>query len=307
MDHCTMEWIKLNGNLHAYKFTGSNGNSIIMPASGEKSGTSFDEDNFYYWSSDLYMRDNPVSNHGTHSATLVYSSRSATEIEGYYRYRGIAVRPVLSEYTPVVKMAEAPSSHVGHELVDLGLPSGTLWATCNLGASSPEDYGCYYAWGETTGSCEGKTTFGISNYPVDMTDQVEQGENLLLNNDAAAVKWGGAWNMPTLSQLRELINTNYTTCEWKTVSGVNGYLITSIVKGFEGNSVFLPAAGFRDDNVIRYLGEKGEYWSSTLYSGHDVGNNAGYVYFNSTRNNYGGEFPAYGLPIRPVVSIDAIQ
>ena len=308
MDHCTVEWIKLSANLHAYKFTGSNGNSIIMPASGEKYNTSYSDDDFNYWSSELQMKDNPANNHGTHALALEYSSSTATDFIGKNRYRGLSVRPVLSEYTPVVNQINAPSSsHAGHDLVDLGLPSGTLWATCNIGASSSNGYGCYYAWGETSGSCEGKTTFGIYNYPVDYTDQVEQGENLPLSNDAAASNWGGAWRMPTLNELIELINTKYTTCVWATESGINGYRITSKIKGFEGNSIFLPAAGYRDDDVTRNLGEKGDYWSSTLYGGHDVGNNAGYMYFNSTKITWWEEYPSYGLPIRPVVSLKSIQ
>jgi hypothetical protein len=176
-----------------------------------------------------------------------------------------------------------------------------------LGASSPIDYGCYYSWGELTGSCEGKTTFGISNYPKDMTELLEPGETLDPKYDAVVQKWGGEWRMPTLSEFKELINTNYTISEWTTENGVNGYRITSIIKGFEGKSIFLPAAGIYDwDEKLRYAGEKGDYWTSTLYGDHDVANNVGYVYFNSTKITWWEEEAWYGLTIRPVVSFDAI-
>lgn len=307
MDNCTAAWIKLSDGLHAYKFTGANGNSIIMPAAGEMNKTTFDEDEFYYWSSELHMSSTPANNHGNSADALEYESKTATGLIGTARYKGYAVRPVLSAYTPIVHKAEAPTVYNGHELVDLGLPSCTLWATCNIGASSPEDYGCYYAWGETTGSCDGKSEFGIYHYPVDKTELVEVGGTLERSDDVANLKWGGEWRMPLLKNLKELIETKYTTCEWTTMNGVNGYRITSIVKGFEGRSIFLPAAGYYDDNKIRYLGEEGSYWSSTLYGDHDVGNNVGYMYFRSDNINWWEECPYYGLPIRPVVSLDDIN
>ena len=301
MDNCTMEWIKIANKQHAFKFTGANGNSILMPASGEWSNSNFYSNEFYYWTSDLAnYRSNTVW-------TIEKSSTSSIEFYGSGRYNGLAIRPVLSEYKPKTHKIEAPSIHNGHDMVDLGLPSGTLWATCNIGASSPEDYGCYYAWGETTGSCDGKSEFGIYHYPVDKTELVEVGGTLERSDDVANLKWGGEWRMPLLKNLQELINTHYTTCEWTTMNGVNGYRITSIVKGFEGRSIFLPAAGYYDDNKIWYLGEKGSYWSSTLYGDHDVGNNVGYMYFRSDKINWWEECPYYGLPIRPVVSLDDIN
>ena len=301
MDNCTMEWIKIANKQHAFKFTGANGNSILMPASGEWSNSNFYSDEFYYWTSDLAnYRSNTVW-------TIEKSSTSSIEFYGSGRYNGLAIRPVLSEYKPKIHKIEAPSIHNGHDMVDLGLPSGTLWATCNIGASSPEGYGCYYAWGETTGSCDGKSEFGIYHYPVDKTELVEVGGTLERSDDVANLKWGGEWRMPLLKNLQELINTHYTTCEWTTMNGVNGYRITSIVKGFEGRNIFLPAAGYYDDNKIWYLGEKGSYWSSTLYGDHDVGNNVGYMYFRSDNINWWEECPYYGLPIRPVVSLDDIN
>ncbi|MBR1655385.1 MAG: hypothetical protein IJ698_03055 [Prevotella sp.] len=306
LDNCTFEWIKLNSGNHAYKITGRNGNILIMPAAGYFNGANFSADEFNYWSANLMMKDIPSNNHATNAWMIDYDTKDKAGTGGYSRFRGFAVRPVLSKYRPATHtIYGAPSAYLDHELVDLGLPTGTLWAKCNLGASSPEGSGCYYSWGEITGSCDGKTSFGFSDYTTDYTDLLEPGETLDSKYDAAAKKWGGEWRMPTLSELRELQKNQYTTWEWTTINGVNGYRITSIVKGFEGNNIFLPAAGIYEGS-FRKAGEQGNYWSSTLYGDHDVANNVGYIYFNSTKTSWWEEEPWYGLSIRPVVSFDKI-
>ena len=122
-----------------------------------------------------------------------------------------------------------------HEYVDLGLPSGTLWATCNIGASSPEEYGDYFAWGETTP----KETFSRDNYTYVLSSGKTEFE---LSADAAAANWGSDWMMPSAEQIDELINSTYTTTEWVRRNNVPGRLITS---NSNGNAIFLPAAGFR--------------------------------------------------------------
>lgn len=133
----------------------------------------------------------------------------------------------------------------GHEYVDLGLPSGTLWATMNVGADSPEDYGDYFAWGEITPN---------SNYTYSKNSKV-----LSLSDDAANANWGGAWRMPTKAELDELINSSYTTCTW---TG-NGRKVTSKING---NSIFLPAADSKRDNGYYAPGTSGCYLSNTAYS-----------------------------------------
>lgn len=171
----------------------------------------------------------------------------------------------------------------GHEWVDLGLPSGTKWATTNVGASSPEDYGNYYAWGETTT----KSTYNWSTYKwcngsydtmtkyIFLTEYgssssygtVDNKTTLDLSDDAAYVNWGTSWRMPTKAEQDELRNTSYTTWTWTTQNGVNGYIVTSKTNG---NSIFLPAAGYRDDSSLSGAGFLGKYWSSSLktrYSG----------------------------------------
>ncbi|MBR4238285.1 MAG: Ig domain-containing protein [Prevotella sp.] len=165
--------------------------------------------------------------------------------------------------------------------VDLGLPSGTLWATCNVGANSPEDYGDYFAWGETEGYDSGKTTFYWSTYKwckgsnrtmtkycsdssygyEGFTDDLTE---LELADDAAYVNWGPAWRMPSIEQFEELINSSYTTSEWTTQNGVDGRKITSLSNG---NSIFLPAAGCRDVSSLSSAGSYVICWSRTLISG----------------------------------------
>ena len=165
----------------------------------------------------------------------------------------------------------------GHVWVDLGLPSGTKWATTNVGASTPEGYGNYYAWGETTT----KSTYNWSNYKwcngssssmtkyIFLTEYgssssygtVDNKATLDLSDDAAYVNWGTSWRMPTKAEQDELRNTSYTTWTWTTQNGVNGYIVTSKTNG---NSIFLPAAGYRDDSSLSGAGFLGKYWSSSL-------------------------------------------
>lgn len=196
--------------------------------------------------------------------------------------------------------------------VDLGLPSGTLWATCNIGATSPEDYGDYFAWGETEGYNDGKTKFDWSTYKwcegssstmtKYCTDSnygyngfTDDKTELDLEDDAAYVNWGPAWRMPSEEQFQELINSSYTTTEWTTQNGVNGRKITSKTNG---NSIFLPAAGSRSGSLLSNAGSSGDYWSRTLGSD--------YPYFASYRYFYSGYFRMYsgyrygGRSVRPV-------
>ena len=150
----------------------------------------------------------------------------------------------------------------GHEYVDLGLPSGLKWATCNVGASLPSEYGNYYAWGEI----EPKENYTQENC---LTWGQEIGD--ISGNpqyDAARANWGGTWRMPTKSEFEELIEE----CEWEwTSEGENrGYRVT----GTNGNSIFLPAAGYRHGTSLYDAGSIGYYWSSTPYE-----SNTQYAYF----------------------------
>ena len=154
----------------------------------------------------------------------------------------------------------------GHDYVDLGLPSGLKWATCNVGASKPEDYGGYYAWGETEeksnyywstykwcrGSDDNMTKYcGNSNY-----GKVDNKTVLDPEDDVAHIQWGGSWRMPTKAELDELGNN--CTWTWTTQNGVNGYNVT----GPNGNSIFLPVTGRRLGTEAQGRGSDGGYWSS---------------------------------------------
>ena len=149
--------------------------------------------------------------------------------------------------------------------VDLGL--SVKWANCNVGANSPEDYGSYFAWGET----EPKSTYNWSTYFDSNYDKYAIDKKTLLDpeDDAAHVNWGGDWRMPTKAEQDEL-RTN-CTWTWTTQNGVKGYKVTSKVNG---NFIFLPAAGYRYDSSLNLVGSYGYYWSSSLY-----GNYSDYAYF----------------------------
>ncbi len=201
--------------------------------------------------------------------------------------------------------------HNPDDYVDLGLPSGTLWATCNVGASSSEDYGYYFAWGETEPYDQngGKTTFNwrtykwcnganstLTKYCTSSSygnDGFTDGKTELdVDDDAAYVNWGPAWRMPSLEQLNEL-RTN-CTWTWTTMNNVNGYE----VKGENGNSIFLPAAGVRYDSSLNYAGSFGEYWSRSL--GESGPYDAWGLYFDPSYISTSSGRRYYGFSVRPV-------
>ena len=200
----------------------------------------------------------------------------------------------------------------GHEYVDLGLPSGTLWATCNVGANSPEEYGDYFAWGETEPKeeynwgnykwCEvsydgtfhdwyynnnlikycDKSTYGV----IDNKMELEPGD------DAAYVRWGDKWRMPNLGQLDEILKV--AIWKWETLNGVSG----CSVRGSNGNSLFLPASGIFDDE-LEAVGHGANYWSSTLSRQTP---NAAYQIDLNPCSSRGYDYRAYGCSIRPVAN-----
>ena len=181
-----------------------------------------------------------------------------------------------------------------HAWVDLGLPSGTKWATCNVGASSPEEYGDHFAWGETTT----KSTYNWDTYfDSDRSKYNNNGglTELLPEDDAATANWGSGWQMPSLAQIKELCNSSNTTTEWTQVNGVNGRKITS---KSNGNSIFLPAAGYRYDTSLNSAGSYGFYWSRSLSTSYSDG--AYGLYFDSGYVDWDNGGRYYGRGVRPV-------
>ena len=172
-----------------------------------------------------------------------------------------------------------------HAYVDLGLPSGLLWATCNVGANAPEEYGDYFAWGETTP----KDTYTSANYTYSDNPAI-----LPSDHDAATANWGSGWRMPTKAEFQELYNN--TTVTWTQQNGVNGRLFTAA----NGNSLFLPAAGYRYGSSLIGAGDWGYYWSSSLgtYSPSD----AWFFYFDSGYYGMFDYYRLYGFTVRPVRS-----
>ena len=198
------------------------------------------------------------------------------------------------------------------EAIDLGL--SVKWASFNIGASKPEGYGNYYAWGET----DTKTEYNYSTYKycinsyTKMTkycsssrygynDFVDYRVRLDSDDDVASVLWGGKWRMPTKEEFTELIDN--CTWKWITRNGVNGYLVSSQKSGYEGASIFLPAAGSKNETGLVNVGSRGDYWSSSLYMGYSYSYLAHAVFFGSSScpsSADGGTDRYHGFSVRPV-------
>ena len=181
----------------------------------------------------------------------------------------------------------------GHEYVDLGLPSGLKWATCNVGANKPEDYGDYFAWGEVNT----KSEYTEKNYKFGLLmtgflNLITIG-SLIKKYDAARVNWGGKWRMPTEAELQELLDK--CTWTWMSQNGIDGYKVT----GPNGNSIFLPAAGNRYGSSLILAGSCGNYWSSAPSDNYD--NYARSLYFNSSYHSMNGNYRGDGHSVRPVL------
>lgn len=180
------------------------------------------------------------------------------------------------------------TSQDNHEWVDLGLPSGTKWATCNVGASSPEEHGDYFAWGETSPKSN-YTEKTSKTYGVEVGDISGNSQY-----DAARANWRGEWRMPTAEEWEELCDN--CDWEWETQNGHDGYKVT----GPNGNSIFIPAANRLYGDHHSYSGSMGNYWSSTPHGGnvnkaYDMGFLKGYKSMMGSEDRY------FGCSVRPVM------
>ena len=214
-----------------------------------------------------------------------------------YYVRAYATNEVGTAYGEEVSFTTLLDPANGHAWVDLGLPSGKKWATCNVGATSPEEYGDYFAWGETstkeTYDYDNCPTYGLSISQLQSQGYIDSEGNLTAQYDAATANWGGGWRMPTYDELSEL--RNRCTCTWTTQNGVNGYK----VKGPSGASIFLPAAGDRYESSLDGAGCYGDYLSSTPHEGYS--DNAYFLFFNSDNLYMDSYNRREGFSVRPVL------
>ena len=185
---------------------------------------------------------------------------------------------------------KCPDDHHPH-VIDLGLPSGTKWCCCNVGATTPEGYGGYYAWGETSE----KSVYNSSSYAYynSSTGYQNIGSDIAGSQyDVAHVRMGAPWRMPSIEQQQELIQN--CTRTWTQQNGVNGILVT----GKNGGQIFLPAAGLRFDDGLYYAGWGGYYWSSSLFPDNDYG--AYGLSFDSDYWNWCYDYRYKGRSVRAV-------
>lgn len=232
------------------------------------------------------------------------SNVSVDKTDGFEDTKTVKVRIELSKETATRKRTYELNEDTtigGRTFVDLGLPSGTLWATTNVGAYSPEGAGNYYAWGETQSKSTydwttykwrrpgGSTVKYINKYRSDL-----DGKLLLdFEDDAAVANWGSAWMMPTTAQFEELIDDYFTTITKTTLNGVNVRKITSLVNG---NYIILPAVCL--ENYHEQF--EGAYWTRSLAKeGDDSGQS---ILMQSGAVKIDHNFRYFGLPVRPVVS-----
>lgn len=246
-----------------------------------------DENNFT-----LTLKDNQ-------SGTVYY--RSFVKIDG------------VPHYGEIKSFESALLDVNGYRYVDLGL--SVKWATCNVGATKPEEYGDYYAWGETETKadyswstykwCNGSSstlTKYCNNSSYGNYGFTDTKTTLYPEDDVAHVKWGGSWRMPTQAEQDDLCNK----CAWTWYSsgntefnGVAGYKVTSNIEGYKDRFIFLPAAGYRNGTGLDTVGSGGNYWSSSLrtdgpYFAYDLHFSSGYVYWSYC-------YRSYGLSVRPVL------
>ncbi len=195
--------------------------------------------------------------------------------------------------------AQAPADV---QAVDLGLPSGLKWASCNVGATTPEGYGNYYAWGETAPKDDYSWATYKHNNGVNSSDNITKYGNNADNlttlepeDDAATANWGSAWRMPTAAEMDELLE--HCTWTWTTQNDVKGYQVTSKTNG---NSIFLPAAGYYFRETLNGNNSSCCYLSASLYE--KTPSRAWYIYnkYAGTKMNRDYCYRFYGQSVRPV-------
>ena len=207
-----------------------------------------------------------------------------------FGFVGIAVMMIIIGSSNNLYAQPVSGSINGHNYVDLGLPSGVLWATCNVGAYASQQYGSYFAWGET----RSKSYYSFENNVTnEKSFQSIEGDT---RYDAAAANWGSSWRLPTLEDANELVQR--CTWIWTSIAGTNGYKVI----GPNGKWIFLPAAGYTIEGNFKLIGKCGYYWTSTpethnLTSAYVLG----FTYYRGIHEvTTSGRRP--GRSVRPVVA-----
>jgi hypothetical protein len=239
---------------------------------------------------------------------LVGEHRIRLEKDGYQKLEAKTTVEEGKADAQKYTLQEAPKVEEVREYVDLGL--SVKWATCNVGASKPEDYGDYFAWGEI----KTKSNYAWDNYAIRASGdsysnikfskyntQSERGAvdnitKLDLSDDVANQRWGGSWRMPTKAEQDELRNN--CTWTWTTMNGVKGYKVSGNKTGYRSNYIFLPAAGRIDGDKLQFSKTDGYYWSSTLNTSNP--NLSYYITFDKDKVDWHSVKRYIGQPIRPV-------
>lgn len=199
--------------------------------------------------------------------------------------------PIAESTTVAAKMSSSFTADLTDISVDLGLPSGNIWAKCNIGANTPYQAGLYFSWGNTTGYASGYN-FSSANYSSSaggaLTASFNSGDP---KYDAAAAIMGGDWRMPTKTEFEELINN----CTWTWDSTNKGYTVT----GSNGKSIFIPASGYYSGTSLYDSGTSGDCWS-TAYNSSSY---AYYMYFDSSSESMSNDYYRYyGRSVRAVMN-----
>ena len=297
-NNTTREWTQING-VKGYKLTSSNGNYIFLPAAGSGSGSSlyYKGSYGYVWSSSLYSVGSP------YAFSCYFSSGGFNPDSRNSRCNGFSVRGVYVD--------NEIKNKKNMEYVDLGLPSGKKWAKCNLGATSEEESGLYYQWGDTVGYtaeqvgankefnwANYKWSVGGSSSNFSKYNSLDNKTKLDLEDDAAYVALGGNWRIPTKEDLNELADNTISS-----ITSINGIRGIKLISRINGNHIFLPLPGYihdgmlrRDGSVYIWSSEGIEIFGTALYI--CTMDNEEIIYGTSTYSRY------FGHSIRPILLND---
>lgn len=325
ISYCSIEYITTGRELILLSI---NGNSISIPAACGRFGSNIENNTGVYyfslkhvpiWSSSLDENKENCAQFLNHKSVEAISYNP--KLNSYERYYGFPVRPVYVKKSNEITVVDTTNKDTAstHEYVDLGLPSGTLWATHNVGATKPEEYGNYFAWGETKPKKTQKFNWGSYKWAKAHYDLARGGvlnggwwlydlKKYKLNNwysesdnlttlqpedDAATANWGTEWHTPTKEEIDELIENCVTSDT--VINGINGVKYTAS----NGNSIFIPAGGYHVDTMdFNYIKQFGSlYWSSSLYeTNYDQ---SAYTFYGK---NIGVSSRYFGCLVRPVRS-----